>query len=131
MTSSQKVYLCGGINGLTDDEATTWRERVKAQLGAERCVDPMRRDYRGREDGHAAEIVNGDLEDISACDVVLANCVRPSWGTAMEIFHAARWCPTVKTIIAVVPAGQPVSPWLRYHTSAVVTDLELAIDLLI
>jgi len=27
-----KVYLCGPINGCTDEECKNWRETVKAQL---------------------------------------------------------------------------------------------------
>lgn len=53
----KSVYLCDPINGCTDDEATTWREKAKGLLQSKdpsamnnyMCVDPMRRDYRGRE----------------------------------------------------------------------------------
>lgn len=43
-----KVYLCGPINGCTDDQCKNWREAAKQVLSD--TVDPMRRDYRGRED---------------------------------------------------------------------------------
>jgi nucleoside 2-deoxyribosyltransferase len=119
-----KVYLAGGINGCTDDEAVNWREWVKERLGAENCIDPMRRDYRGREDQCADEIVEGDKADIRESRAVLANCWRVSWGTAMEILFAfERGIP----VIAVVPADAVVSPWLRYHTLSVVSTLEEAL----
>lgn len=122
-----RVYLCGPINGCTDDEATSWREVAKAELGPDNCIDPMRRDYRGREDSHVTEIVEGDKNDISSCDAVLANCWHASWGTAMEIYLAHLFC---KPVIAVVPPG-PVSPWLRYHCALVTTSLDDALNALL
>lgn len=43
------------------------------------CIDPMRRDYRGREadDGVAKEIVEGDMDDIRRADVVLVDFDKP------------------------------------------------------
>ena len=78
-----KVYLCGGINGLSDAACKDWREHAKSRLPD--TLDPMRRDYRGVEAMHVDDIVQGDLDDIYESAAVLANCVRPSWGTAMEI----------------------------------------------
>ena len=43
------VYLCGGINGLTDGECNDWRTMAKEQIKGHEFLDPMRRDYRGRE----------------------------------------------------------------------------------
>lgn len=111
------VYLAGGIFQLDDAAATSWREYVKQQL-AEQCefLDPMRRDYRGREGDFAAEIVNGDKHDIRHSDIILAMAVRPSWGTAMEIEYAyeRRYPDRAKIIIGIVGDG-PISPWLLYH----------------
>lgn len=117
-----RVYLCGPINGCTDDEATTWREQVKTALGADACIDPMRRDYRGREDECVDEIVAGDLADIEAATVILANCWAPSFGTAMELWHARR-----KPVVVIAPPGKPVSPWLRHVADDVVHNLDDAI----
>lgn len=108
------TYLAGPINGCTDDEAKNWREVVKAALGDKNCLDPMRRDYRGIEDKSVNEIVNGDLADIDASDAMLANCWQVSWGTAMEIRYAATHDIPV---IAVLPPGSRVSPWLSYHAT--------------
>jgi hypothetical protein len=105
------TYLCGGINGLGDADCRDWREVAKSLLKTE-TLDPMRRDYRGREAEAVREIVEGDLEDIAQSDYVLVNATRPSWGTAMEIVYAAQ-CG--KTVVAFT-GGAPISPWLRYHT---------------
>lgn len=108
------VYLAGPINGCTDDEAINWREEVKLRLGERNCLDPMERDYRGKEDSHVNEIVEGDKTDIQLADLMLANCWQVSWGTAMEIFYAHS---IGKPVIAIVPPKARVSPWLRYHAA--------------
>lgn len=111
-----KVYLGGPINGCTDEEANGWRSEVKSLLdenGIE-YLDPMRRDYRGRElePGIAAEIVLGDKDDIYECHVLLMNCPKPSYGTAMEILYGFE---RGKRVIAVLPEGATPSPWVLYH----------------
>ena len=108
-----KVYLCGPINGCTDEECKDWREAVKARLPD--TLDPMRRDYRGVEDQKYKEIVEGDIEDINQCDVLLVNFSAPSCGTDMEIFYAShlRQIP----VLTVCPSGLKISPWLRYYTT--------------
>jgi nucleoside 2-deoxyribosyltransferase len=115
------VYLCGGINGMSDDRCRTWREYAKERLRCE-TLDPMRRDYRGIEDQNVAAIVEGDKADIDACDVVLVNALRPSWGTAMEVLYAwehGKPCYCV--------ASDPVSPWLRHHSVMISDDINTLI----
>lgn len=137
------VYLAGGINGLNDADANDWRTEAKTLLPREIGVlDPMSRDYRGKEDENFEAIVTGDLADIESCEAVIAYCPRPSWGTAMEIHWtstAGRWVtvessnsPAIATlgrrkVVAVVPEATPVSPWLRYHVDAVVNTVEEAV----
>lgn len=145
------VYLAGGINGLSDADAKDWRAEAKVLLPREIGVlDPMSRDYRGKEDGNVKEIVEDDLTDIKRCEAIIAYCPRPSWGTAMEL----HWAHTFKTIsahvggdgeyggghqvtlgyrktVAVVPEGVPVSPWLRHHVDAVVTTLKEAAETIV
>jgi hypothetical protein len=84
------VYLCGGINGLSDADCRDWRAIASEALAARgiRVLDPMVRDYRGREDECVNEIVEGDKADIRQSDILLVNACRPSWGTAMEIMLA-------------------------------------------
>lgn len=118
------VYLAGGINGLSDSDAMDWREYAKERLLCD-TLDPMRRDYRGKEDESVDEIVHGDIEDINNSDIVLASCVRPSWGTAMEIHYASSFKP----VYAVVPEGN-ISPWLRYYTDAVFRSFDEAIEVI-
>jgi serine/threonine protein phosphatase PrpC len=114
--------LCGGINGLSDADCRDWREVAKAQL-ATSTLDPMRRDYRGKEDESVREIVEGDVEDIQASQFVLVNATRPSWGTAMEMVYAHQ-CG--KLIFAWVGDSR-VSPWLRFHSDEIHVSLEDAV----
>lgn len=115
------VYLCGPINGCTDSECNDWRSYAKSRLAE--TLDPMRRDYRGREAESVEEIVELDKIDIDVSDVVLANCPKPSVGTSMEIYIAWRVGKTVVTV-----AQSPISPWLVYHSTVVVPTIKQAID---
>jgi len=115
----KRVYLAGPINGCTDEEAKGWRERIKAALAGEVAFDdPMDRDYRGAEKGNEQEIVEGDLEQVYDCDLLLANCWKPSWGTAMEIMAKA----DNKGRVLVIHPDKSISPWLSWHAGFVVRD---------
>jgi hypothetical protein len=86
----------------------------------------MRRDYRGKEAESVKEIINGDIEDILASDILLVNASRPSWGTGMELFFAAQ---RSRLIVTVCPDDKP-SPWLVGHSTYVVKTFESAFKVL-
>lgn len=113
------IYLAGPINGRTDAEARDWRDAATAALADEytTVLNPMRRDYRGREGTlflpELAELVEQDKADIRASDVVFVNAEFPSWGTAMEVLYAYEQS---KRVVAFCGAAvSTASPWLRYH----------------
>jgi nucleoside 2-deoxyribosyltransferase len=117
MTSERvKIYLAGPILGTADAELRGWRNEARRRLFFADVVDPAERDYRGREEAFAEEIVLADKAAIDTCDAVLAYCPRPSAGTAMEILYA--WERSTP-VAAWVPPGVPVSPWIRYHSLSV------------
>ena len=122
------IYLCGPINGCSDDEATTWRERVKAYLrtgGRAWTRDPMDRDYRGHEAAAYREIVELDKRDVRESDAVLVNYSKPSIGTAMEILYAWEIGKPVVLWVDLADADlAPLSPWLRYHSTTIVYTFE-------
>jgi nucleoside 2-deoxyribosyltransferase len=123
---AKTLYLCGPINGRTDADATNWREAVKAAWSGE-CLDPMRRDYRARElePGIAAEIVEGDFDDLHACDGVIVFFDKPSVGTAMEVFYAKH---TLRKPVVVIDASdKPLSPWLIHHSDRQFRDVMAAL----
>lgn len=122
---SPRVYLCGPINGRSDDDCTVWREYAKERLPA--CKDPMDRDYRGRElePGIAAEIVEGDKEDILRCSAMLVYYDAPSSGTAMEILVAYQYGIP---IVLVNKSPKPLSPWILHHVEKIFPTLDEALS---
>jgi hypothetical protein len=114
------VYLCGAINGRTNEECIDWRERVKGLLDCP-TIDPMARDFRGRERDEVGGIIENDKADIDACDFLLVNYMGPSVGTSMEILYA--W-ERGKAVILVTSPGTVLSPWLLYHKHKLFFSLE-------
>lgn len=118
------IYLCGPINGCTDEECTDWREFVKTKWDGP-TLDPMRRDYRGKEHDSINEIVELDKVDVMNADVILVNYDKPSVGTSMEVLYAFE---RGKLVVVVSKWGrQGLSPWLLYHSHVVATSFEQAI----
>jgi len=114
-----RVYLAG------PPFAEEYRRRAVALAEAAgwEPVDPMRRDFRGRTEGHEVEIVEGDLGDIDGCDAVLAAFTAPDEGTSMEAWYAhARGIPVV-----VYTGGTPAHPWTTYVAASVHSSLEEAV----
>ena len=77
-------------------------------------------------EGNEAEIVDGDLADIAACDAVLAAFHAPDEGTAMEAWYAHS---LGKRVVAYT-GGSPPHPWTVYVADAVCADLEHAVEAL-
>lgn len=90
-------------------------------------LDPMARDYRGREGepGIAKVIVEQDKLDIYMSTAVLVYFDTPSVGTSMEILHA--WTIGRPVFIANL-SGRLPSPWLVYHSRVISPDLSQALD---
>ncbi len=115
----KRVYLAG------PPFAEEYRRRAAGLLreaGLE-AVDPMRRDFRGRTQGNEAEIVEGDLEEIAGCDVMLADFTHPDEGTAMEAWHARG---LGKRVVAYT-GGTPPHPWVVYVAEEICAELEAAV----
>jgi nucleoside 2-deoxyribosyltransferase len=120
-----KVYLAGPINGCSDSECINWREDAKRVLSDKYdVIDPMRRDYRGSEKTNSEEIVEKDLDDIITCDIILANCSKPSSGTSCELVYAKMWG------LSVLSVGSK-SPWVWYHSNKVFDTMNDALEHLI
>ena len=126
------IYLAGPIFGCADSECRDWRATVRGILADyvrhwdHDVIDPMDRDYRGREDepGIAREVVEGDKDDIRRCDVVLVYYDHPSVGTSMEVFYAHS---IGKRVVVFNVTGGRLSPWLRHHATRVCATLEDAV----
>jgi len=101
-----------------------WRAFAKTHLSD--TLDPMVRDYRGRElePGIDAEIVQNDKRDIDDCAALLVYYDKPSVGTSMEVLYAHQ---LGKRVVLVNASDKPLSPWLTYHCSEIYTSLDSAI----
>jgi hypothetical protein len=106
------LYLCGPINGCSDAEAKDWRELAKKVWDGP-TLDPMRRDYRGKEDQNVDEIVELDKVDIVNSSALLVNYDKPSVGTSMEMLYAFE---RGKIVVVVAKADTRISPWMHYHS---------------
>jgi nucleoside 2-deoxyribosyltransferase len=115
----KRVYLAGPPHA--DEYRLRATEHVR-RAGWE-PVDPFRRDFRGRTEGHEQEIVEGDLADIDASDAVLAAFTQPDEGTAMEAWHAHR----LGKPVIVYTGGRPAHPWTVYVATHVCPELEDAV----
>jgi nucleoside 2-deoxyribosyltransferase len=118
-----RVYLAG------PPYAEEYRRRASEVLRAagSEPVDPMRRDFRGRTEGHEAEIVRSDLAEIDSCDAVLACFAVPDEGTAMEAWYAHG---RGKHVVAYT-GGTPAHPWTVYVAESVHADLDAAVNALL
>lgn len=119
------IYLAGAIYGQSDAVCKSWRDEVSAALsGIYAVLDPMARDYRGREEENVRAIVEDDLTDIKRSHIVLVHAHAPSWGTAMEV-RAAK--AEFGREVYVIASGS-ISPWLRYHADRVFPTTSAAIE---
>lgn len=109
--------------GCTDEQCKSWREYAKTKLP--HTLDPMDRDYRGKEGDNATAIVEGDKEDINNAAILLVNFPAPSAGTCMEMIYA--W-EMGKYIVVVVPSGAKISPWVQYHSHYITDSFDKAIE---
>lgn len=108
--------------------ADDYRRRATVLVRAHgwEAVDPMRRDFRGRTQGHEAEIVYGDLADIESCDAVLADFTEPDEGTAMEAWHAH----SIGKPVVAFTGGRTPHPWTVHVAESIWAQLEDAVQAL-
>lgn len=124
------IYLCGPIKDRTDAQCKAWREEFKAKWYGV-CLDPLRRDYRGREHKDRAQLVEDDLNDINKADALVVYYDSPSIGTTMELFYAKRILRK-RTVLLNVSGKQPeeLSAWLIHHIDGIANTVDGAIALL-
>lgn len=114
-----RIYLSGPIYGTTDKDQK-WRTVVAKKLSKwYEILDPLKRDYRKTKFNcvNSRDIVLGDLKELDHSNVIIANCERPGWGTAMEIFYGHM---KGKPILFFTSNKNP-SPWLLSHARNVKT----------
>jgi hypothetical protein len=128
-TEDATIYLCGPINGRVDADCKSWRENVKSRWPGV-SLDPLRRDYRGREMQDVKKLVHDDLADIDASHGVLVWFDKPSVGTSMEIFYAKHVKRLPVVTVDVLGEGRH-NPWLVCHSDYMVDTITDALALLL
>jgi hypothetical protein len=121
-----KIYLGGAINGCTNSECNDWRNKATELMSDWEMINPMVRDYRGREDECVNEIVELDKIDINNSKALLVSYVKPSVGTSMEILYA--WERQIP--VFMFTDSDSISPWLKYHTTRIFKSMEDAVKYL-
>lgn len=114
MKDSFSVYLAGPIFQRNDSEVFNWRYSAIKSLskGGIEIYNPASRDFR-KKTSKVNEIVLLDKAQIDKCDVLFANCLRPSFGTSMEIMYAYI---NKKIIVTCCSKEHTDSPWLKFHS---------------
>jgi hypothetical protein len=105
----------------------TWREEATRRFqtfAGIRTLDPIRRDYRGKERDHLNEIICLDKVDVRRSDALIVYFDRPSVGTSMETYIA--WEAGIPVVV-IDKYGGSMSPWMRYHATAIVHEVREAV----
>ncbi len=129
MNENQKIiYLSGPIMDEHAGIAREWRDTARELLKERfRLLDPMRRKFIDRQVDSANEIVEFDLQDVRAADIILVNYNKPSIGTSMEVFYAAH--NLGKFVVAFSPFDyQNCSPWMARYCTKILGSLEAAAE---
>lgn len=123
-----KVYLAGPIR-FSKDYGKTWRKELKEKYTQIEWKDPLERtDYSDEkilDYNDSIEIVESDLSLIDESDCLLVNWEEevPTCGTPMEV----RYAYSNNIPVVVKSSLDSISPWMIYHSDAVVDTFEEAI----
>lgn len=112
-----KIYLCGGMSGLSMAEQNSWRESCKEWLLAQECnynvsvINPC--DYFSffnKRHSSEKEIFNYDLNHVRSSDLLLTYFNVPnSIGSAIEMFLAKELHIPV---IGISKSKEEIHPWI-------------------
>jgi len=127
------IYLTGSniepIESMGQLPEPDWRALAMSRLQRYglKVVNPLQLTWSAsdREEGIERRVRRA-LDLIDQCDALLANLLRPSYGTAMEMFYAYR-----RGKVVTVVGQSPFSPWVLSHSQARFTDMDHALDYLI
>jgi hypothetical protein len=106
-----------------------WRSlaMTKLQRYGLKVVNPLQLTWSAFELEEGLERgIRRALDLIDQSDAVLANLLRPSYGTAMEMFYAHR-----RGKMVTVVGQSPFSPWVLSHSQARFGDMDRALEFLI
>ncbi len=116
------VYLAGRMTGLATRGAE-WRDAATVLLDPLVAEDPLKLEL---PDHNENTIVAIDCDAIARSAAVLVYVGIPSWGTAMEIWHAKI---INRPVIGFTGPdfNEPLSPWVRYACTEIHQTLAQAV----
>lgn len=125
-----KIYLSGGITGLTKEESETWRYELINKIydvildnRKPRFFDPTRYyEPDGSYQTSEREVMDYELSVLRSSDLVVVNFNAPySIGTAMELAIASEHRIP---ILGLCTPGIQLHPWLESSCTRICFDME-------
>lgn len=127
-----KIYLCGGMSGLSKEDQVIWRELCKEWLESRECnyhvsvINPC--DYFNFfEKRHQSEkeIMNYDLNHVRTSDLLLTYFNAPnSIGSAIEMYLAKElYIPVIG-----INKGEEIHPWILECVDRMFDDEKAALE---
>ena len=128
-----RIYLAGGMTGLSIEDQTAWRRSVKTEIsqyvkeGQIEFFDPTEYDMSDEfeEEDMSAELLSMkfDVRNLAESNLVICNIsTNPfSVGTNIELGICHN---TQIPVITYNPDNKPIHPWQLAISDFVVTDLE-------
>ena len=128
-----RVYLAGPIKGLSESEASSWREKFREDFhGIVEAKSPLDNEYKYRDlqgrDLYKA-IAFDERLDILNCHAVIAYVPYDSMGTAMGMMYGFLSGRTV--VLVKGKREQQLSKMVLYHSHRQVTSFEEAVKFVI
>jgi nucleoside 2-deoxyribosyltransferase len=127
------VYLCGAMEGLTEEQAKVWRETATTLLNQKgiNVLDPTRRKkFHDQPFSHnlSRRIVSSDFWDIDKSKVILVNLKERNegkcWGSISEITYA--WMKN--KVIILILEDEYYHPFLETFYTEKYGNLEEALS---
>ena len=116
------VFLSGGMTGLTRDEMTGWRERIKryTKFYDIKVMSPTDYFMCGYDYlDESKESFTFDTYWVRHSDVIIANMNKPnSIGTAQELMLAYELNKPI-VVIASKEKWEEVNPWIKHEATTV------------
>jgi nucleoside 2-deoxyribosyltransferase len=146
MSCKPRLFLSGPITGLSYEDVTVWREKIRAALeplGID-CFSPLRglegllrnettikESYQESTMGTDSAITDQDLFDILKCDVLLINLLGTSRVSIGTVFEAAWAYLLKKPVILVIERSANIHehPMMRRSATYRTDSLDEAIFL--
>lgn len=117
-SAMKTIYLSGPIDDQPDTISKAWRSDIVTAFPGYKYLNPMRHKTKGDHN----LLVKLEKADIVQSDVVLVFYPLTTAGTVMEIMYAF---VLGKLIVMVNVSRKPIiSPWLKYHVTAMVENFE-------